>query len=233
MPRSASKNSDKSDSPKERTRKSDTKNLKSKKNADEDSSSDSEQSPQDIYDAAIIALQETEASLREQIKALPGIVKRARKNKRKAGTANANNAFTRQMGIPPPLIPLLRNPEDGKKLNKKSTLARPKLMSAILTYCKKNELGTEKGFYKPDEALREALGLKKKDTFNSPGLQKVISAVYKEHNIVAVPSATDDSADTGKKSKRQLKDDGSDSEGVQSEQAETKSKKSTRKRSNA
>jgi hypothetical protein len=225
-----SKNSDKAET-KERSRKAGSKQGgKSKSNKqEEDSASDNEESPQEVLAQTLISLLENVNTLRDQIKSLGGITKRAAKRTRKTGTASVNNAFTCQMGIPPPLVSILRNPEDGKKLNKKSTLSRPKLASAIMTHCKKHGTDAGKGQWKPDESLREALGLKKKDTINQPGSQKIISALYKEHNITRVPT---EGETTGKKTKRQLKeDDGSDSESVQSEEAEAP--KRSRKRSNA
>lgn len=223
----STKNSDKSET-NERSRKASSKGGKAKR--EEDSASDNnEESPQEVLAQTLASLLENVNTLRDQIKSLGGITKRAAKRTRKTGTASVNNAFTCQMGIPPPLVSLLRNPEDGKKLNKKSTLSRPKLASAIMTYCKKNGTDAGKGFWKPDEALREALGLKKKETINQAGSQKIISALYKEHNIVRVAA---EGEETGKKSKRQLKeDDNSDSESVQSEEAEAP--KRSRKRSNA
>lgn len=237
MPKTPKSNNSetKKDSPRSKASSKGSKTNKNE-NSENDANSGDEESPQDILAQHLASMMENSNTLREQQKALPGIIKRAGKRTRKAGTTSANNALTRQMGIPPPLIALLRNPEDGKKLNKKSTLSRPKLASAIMNYCKKSGTDVGKGMWKPDDTLREALGIKKKDAISHIAVQKVISALYKEHNIVAVVTESA-AADTGKntKSKRRVSedDDNSDSESVQSEESEAPKKKRSSKQSNA
>lgn len=192
--------------------------------------SEEEQTPATIYAAAITEIEELLGSVKDKFKVIKGLAKKLGKRVRKAGTLSPNNAFTRQMGIPVPLITLLRNPDDNKKLSKKSTLSRTQLLRAINNYCKKAELGQGSGFYKPDEPLREALLMKKKETFNAAQLQKIISTIYKHYEIVPTPIETAAASGTTKKSKRQLAEDESESDNVRSEESE---KPKSRKRSNA
>jgi hypothetical protein len=190
--------------------------------------SEEEQTPATIYAAAIMNIEEMLGNVKDQFKVIKGLAKKLGKRTRKPGTVSANNAFTCQMGIPAPLISLLRHPVDNKKLSKKSTLSRTQLVKAINNYCKKADLGQGGGVYKPDEPLREALLMKKKETFKACILQKIISNIYKHYGITRAPVEEGDDT-SSKKSKRQLAED-SESENIRSEDSE---KPKSRKRSNA
>lgn len=221
-----SKNSEARSSKEKTSRKSEARGGKAKKSKTDDESD--EEDSMEVYQAALSKVDETMVSLKEQVKALKNLAKAAFKRKRKAGTASPNNAFTRQMGIPPALIKLLRHPDDNTKLNKASTLSRSQLQKSILNYCKKNDLATEGGHYKPNDVLREALHIKsKKETFNGALLQRHISNVYKIDEIVPVPI---EGAETTKKGKKQLKEEGSDDEGTDASEEAPKRKA---RRSNA
>lgn len=101
---------------------------------------------------------------------------------KKKRTSTGENALMRPLPVPAPLIKILKD-VDGNRLTKGAEMPRPILGKVINEYCKANLKKDADGGYKPDDALRSALGLNKKDTIKFNSLQGIISRVYAEHGI--------------------------------------------------